>query len=314
MLSSDTNGVSSRALPRWAHTLKRKRVLSPDGTGIAYEVLGQGSRTLLLANGLGGRLYSLAPIVEEFWRDHRIITWDYRGLFESDNPASMRRLQVVNHVEDARAILDAENIDRAVLFGWSMGVQISLDFAASYPERVAGLILVNGTHGHVFSTGFQPIISIPGLGKRLHALCEWLVARPGAADMLARLTRLTELPTVALMFITAGRRSLELRATLKRYYEDVLGPSFRTYMRLFQELDAHSAYHLLPEITQPTLVVSGMLDFLTPSYQSREIAERMPNAEHLALARASHFALLERTPEVVGAMRRFLDRRITSWP
>jgi pimeloyl-ACP methyl ester carboxylesterase len=313
MLSTEAHAVSSRPVPRWAHTLKRKRVLSPDGTGIAYEVLGQGSRTLLLANGLGGRLYSLAPIVEEFWSDHRIITWDYRGLFESDNPASMRRLQVVDHVEDARAILDAEQIDCAVLFGWSMGVQISLDFAASYPERVAGLILVNGTHGHVFSTGFQPIVGIPGVARRLHALCEWLIARPGATDMLARLARLSELPTVALMFITAGMRSLELRATLKRYYEDVLGPSFHTYMRLFQELDAHSAYHLLPEITQPTLVVSGWLDFLTPAYQSYEIAKRMPNAEHLALVRASHFALLERTPEVIGAMRRFLDRRVTSW-
>ena len=295
----------------WAHTLQRKRLVTADGTGIAYEVLGQGRHTLLLANGLGGRLHSLEPIADAFWREWKIVTWDYRGLFESDQPKSMRSLQVVHHVDDARAILDAEKIDRAVVFGWSMGVQIALDFAATDPERVAGLILVNGTHGHAFSSGFQPWFSIPGLPKRLHTFTEWLQRRPDATRVLTQLTRLTEWPTTALMMITAGRRALELRPVLRRYYEDVLGPCFKSYMRLFQELDAHSVYHLLPEITAPTLVVSGKLDFLTPSYQSDEIARRMPNAEHLALARASHFALLERTAEVIGAMQRFLDRRVT---
>lgn len=294
----------------WAHTLQRRHVRSPDGTGIAYFVLGRGSRTLLLANGLGGRLYSLIPIVDAFWRDYRIITWDYRGLFESDNPASLRRLQVVHHVEDARAILDAEKVDRAVIFGWSMGVQIGLDFAASYPERVVGLILANGTYGQAFSTAFQPLFQIPGLPKRLHALTEFAQARPAVAGALARVARLTEVPTTGLMFLTAGRRAPSLRPILHRYYEDVLGPSFRSFMRLFQELDAHSTYHLLPEITAPALVISGRLDFLTPAFQSDDIARRMPNAEHVSIRRASHFAVFERPKIVVGAMQRFLQERV----
>jgi 3-oxoadipate enol-lactonase len=172
-------------------------------------------------------------------------------------------------------------------------------------------MLMNGTHGKVFSTGFQPLFGVPGLPKRLHAFAEWLVARPNATEMLAKITRLTEWPTTMLMFITAGTKALELRPVLRRYYQDVLGPSFRSYMRLFQELDAHSTYHLLPEITAPALIISGRLDFLTPAYQSDEIARRMPNAEHLSLLRASHFAILERTEEVISAMRRFLDRRVS---
>jgi len=294
----------------WHSTLRRERLRTSDGTTIAYEVVGSGKKTLLLANGLGGRLYSLEPIVEEFWREYRIITWDYRGLFESDNPQSIRRLQVVHHVEDAREILDAEHVDRAVLFGWSMGVQIALDFAASYPTRVAGLILMNGTYGRVFSSSFQPFFPIPGLPKWLHGVSELLQARPEIADALAVLARVTEWPTVALMFITAGPKTLELRPVLRRYFKDCLGPSFRSYMRLFQELDAHSAYHLLPEITAPALIISGRLDFLTPAYQSDEMARRMPNAERLSITRASHFALLERSEVVLGAMRRFLANRV----
>ncbi len=309
ILSGDGAARPRTNLPAWARTLRRKRAVASDGTGIAYQVVGTGERVLMFANGLGGRLYAIEPVVEAFWKHYRIITWDYRGLFESDAPASLRRLAVVHHVEDALTILEAEKVSRAVLVGWSMGVQVMLDLAASHPGLPAGLVLMNGTHGHVFSTGFQPFFSVPFLPRRLHAIVEFLRARPDAARALARLTRLTEWPTTLLTFVTAGKRALELRPILRRYYKDVLGPSFPNYLRLFQELDAHSAYHLLPEISAPTLVVSGALDFLTPAYQSRQIAERMPNAEHLRLGRASHFALHERREEVIRAMRAFLDRR-----
>lgn len=294
----------------WAHTLTRKRAVSSDGTGIAYEVVGSGERTLMFANGLGGRLYSIEPVITEFWRDYRIITWDYRGLFESDAPTSLRRLAVVHHVEDALSILEAEKVDRAVLIGWSMGVQVMLDLAASHPNVAAGLVLMNGTYGHVFSTGFQPFFSVPFLPRKLHAIVELLRARPGAARVIASISRLTEWPTTLLTVITAGKRALELRPILRRYYSDVLGPSFPNYLRLFQELDAHSVFHLLPEIHAPTLVVSGALDFLTPAYQSRQIAARMPNAERVHLRRASHFALHERRDDVLRALRTFLDERV----
>jgi pimeloyl-ACP methyl ester carboxylesterase len=305
-----TNGPGKRSVPRWAHTLQKRRLKSTDGTRIAYEVVGQGRTPLVIANGLGGRLHVLEPILDAFWRDHRIITWDYRSLFASETPALPHKLSVAHHAEDLRAIMAAEGIDRAVIFGWSMGVQIALDFAASHPEMVNGLVLANGTHGHAFATGFQPWFSIPGLPKRLHSFVEWTLARPEVVDVISRITHLTEWPTTALMVVTCGRRALELRPLLRRYYDDVLGPSFPSFMRLFQELDAHSAYHLLPGILAPALIISGKLDFLTPSFQSDEMARRMPNAHHIAFWRASHFALHERTGEFIEAMRKFLERRV----
>lgn len=295
--------------PEFLRTLHRKRAVSEDGTRISYEVLGEGEKILLLANGLGGRLYSLEPLIEELWRDYRLITWDYRGLFDSDTPVSRRRLSLVDHVHDARAILRAEHCERAVFVGWSMGVQVSLDLAATHPELCAGLVLMNGTYGHALSSGFQPIVSLPGVPKLLHFVIESIHGRPAVTDLIAQLARLTELPTTLMFGITAGSRALSLRPTLRRYMDDVLGPSFDNYMRLFQELDAHSIYHLLPEIDAPALVVSGLLDLLTPARQSLEIHLRLPDSKHLALLRASHFALLERPEVVVPAVRAFLDAR-----
>lgn len=306
--SNGKSGTSTRQVD-WQATHRERRLVAPDGTGIAYEVLGSGERTLVLANGLGGRLYAWTPAIEAFWRTHRIITWDYRGLFASDSPKSKRRLSVAHHVEDISAILEAERVSRAVFAGWSMGVQVSLDFAASFPERVAGLVLLNGTHGHVLSTGFQPVFSIPFLPKRIHALLDWLQDHPDVAQQLARISRLAETPTWMFLYLTSGARARELTPLLSRYMDDVLGPSFTNYLRLFQELDAHSTYHLLREIEAPALVISGLLDALTPAYQSREIARRMPNAEHVPLWRSSHFSMIERPDVVIPAMQRFLAER-----
>ncbi len=127
-------------------------------------------------------------------------------------------------------------------------------------------------------------------------------------ELAGRLGRMVEAPTALMFLATAGRRALSLRPMLAAYREDVFGESFDNYMRLFQELDAHSVYHLLPEIDAPALVISGALDILTPARQSREIARRMPHASRIALWRASHFALVERPEVVLPAVERFLDR------
>ena len=293
----------------WRTTHGEKQITAADGTRIAYEVLGRGEKTLVLANGLGGRLYAWEPAVEAFWDQYRLITWDYRGLFGSSSPTSKRKLAVSHHVDDLGAILDAEKIERAVLCGWSMGVQVSLDFAASFPERVAGLVLLNGTHGHVLATGFQPLLSVPFLPKRLHQVLDWLQDHPEASRQLARVSRFAVAPTWLFFYLTAGARARDVTPLMTRYMDDVLGPSFPNYLRLFQELDAHSTYHLLRFIEAPALVIAGMLDTLTPAYQSREIARRMPNAELIELWRSSHFSMMERPEVVIPAMRRFLEER-----
>jgi len=288
-------------------TLRKGRAASPDGTAIAYEVVGDGEKTIVLANGLGGRLYAWEELLGPLWRGYKLITWDYRGLFESK--CEHRRLAVVHHADDLESILQAEGVKKAVFIGWSMGVQVSLEYAGNHPDTLAGLVLINGTYGHALSTGFQPLWSVPFLPKRLHAVLEFFRRHPELLDYVVRGARLSELPTAAAFSLTAGPMVLRHKKLFHQYFEDVLGPSFPNYLRLFQELDAHSAYHLLPDIHAPALVVSGALDPLTPASQSREMARRLPDAEHLELFRAGHFALMERPDVVVPAIQAFLANR-----
>ncbi len=64
------------------------------------------------------------------------------------------------------------------LVGFSMGVQVSLEFAVLYPECVSKLVLLNGTHGHIFDTAFQPLLRVPLLPNVLHALVSALQRHP----------------------------------------------------------------------------------------------------------------------------------------
>jgi pimeloyl-ACP methyl ester carboxylesterase len=288
-----------------------RHVTTKDGVRLAYWVVGDGPKTLLLANGLGGRLYAWEPLIRALYPQYRFITWDYRGLFESSTPARRRMMSIPHHAEDGATILDAVNCPRAVVCGWSMGVQVALELATLHPERVAGLILLNGTYGHAFSSGFQPLFPLPFIGRWGHRAIEWLVEHPELTDRLGAFYKSMMTPTLALFWLISQTPIARTRKMLERYRSDVFeGEYFHNFLRLFQELDGHSAYHHLKEIDAPALVISGAFDLLTPAYQSREIARRLPDAELLHLQRASHFVLVERPERVLPAIERFLFDRI----
>ncbi len=119
------------SIPRtWESSLRNGYATAADGTRIAYTVLGRGTRTILIANGLGGKLYAWEPFLNAFWKDYQIVTWDYRGLYDSECPSSLRMLSVQHHADDAVRILDAEGVSSVIAAGWSMGVQVSLDLAS----------------------------------------------------------------------------------------------------------------------------------------------------------------------------------------
>jgi len=304
------NVVPFKPRQPWESTIRTERIRGRDGTELHYWILGEGRKTLLLANGLGGRLFAWDPLIERFWRDYQIITWDYRGLFESGSPATHRKLSIPHHAEDALHILDAEGIDRAALVGWSMGVQVSLELAANEPHRIAGLVLLNGTYGHTLTTGFQPLFRVPGMARLLHEGLSHARKYPGQSTPIKALARTAEfLMNTAVFRFTAPGRQREMRETMKKYFDHVLGESFENYMRLFLELDAHSVFHLLPDLDMPAFIVSGAFDLLTPARQSFDMQWRMPNAQHRFLWRSSHFSLLERPDVLLSPIAQFLDER-----
>lgn len=289
--------------------LEVRSVLTKDGVRLHCEVLGRrdpDAPTLLLAHGLGAGTYAWDPLISRFGATHRIVTWDYRGLFRSSTPARSRQLSIGHHARDALHLLDEVGAERATMVGWSMGVQVSLEAALEAPERIERLVLLNGSYGHIFETGLQPVVRLPGFHRLLHALVETLTRHEAMARSVSGLiTHELHVRSVgaAIGWLWGNPKLTDM---YRQYLTDVFGASFTNYLRLFQELDAHSVYHQLPEMKQPALVISGGLDWLTPAKMSHELARRLPNAQQLHLPLGSHFALVERTPLVLERIASFI--------
>jgi pimeloyl-ACP methyl ester carboxylesterase len=71
---------------------------------------------------------------------HRVIAIDLLGYGYSDKPVDVAAHHLDGRVADVAAVLDAEGIERAVFWGYSMGVVTAEAFAKRYPARVTALI------------------------------------------------------------------------------------------------------------------------------------------------------------------------------
>lgn len=97
--------------------------------------------TILFAHGAGGNAASWWQQVPAFSGDHRVVAFDHRGFGRSKCAAEDFHVRHFEH--DARAVLDAAGVDRAVVVGQSMGGWTAIRLAVRYPERVRALVLSN---------------------------------------------------------------------------------------------------------------------------------------------------------------------------
>src|SRR6187399_3757961 len=76
----------------------------PDGTRLCWFDTRTAGPVLMLANGLGGPLVALRTYIQHFASTHRVVSWDYRGLYGSRlGPGAS--LDIAAHAADARAVV-----------------------------------------------------------------------------------------------------------------------------------------------------------------------------------------------------------------
>jgi len=111
-----------------------------NGISLYYEETGRG-RALIWAHGFSCGLRMWDPQVAALAGRHRVIAYDVRGHGASDVPERPDAYSQLISVEDLRRLLDSLRISRAVVGGLSMGGNIALNLALSYPDVVDGLIV-----------------------------------------------------------------------------------------------------------------------------------------------------------------------------
>src|SRR5688572_25133348 len=126
-----------------------------NGVELFYETSGSGQPVLFIHGGYGGPTTTLVPklppeIMGFLPSDrYQVIAYDRRNAGQSEY--SDAHVTLDDLANDARALLDYLNVDRAIVVGSSAGGPIALQFALTYPQRTLALCLAN-TGAHLMNT------------------------------------------------------------------------------------------------------------------------------------------------------------------
>lgn len=249
-------------------------------TGITVPCLVQGdvdARPLVLLHAWGESRRSfdrLAPRLTDF----RVYAPDLRGQGDADKPPDGYSL--LEQAEDAAAILDALDVDRAFVLGSSSGGYVAQQLAIRYPDRVAALVLV---------------------GSPLS-----LRARPSFAKDIDRLEDPIDEDWV--------RTSLSwfplLHAVPTWFIEDRVHDGIRmpahAWKRILDGLCTATPPTEAGTILAPTLILWGAHDSVLPRRHQEALASRIPDAMLKVYPGVGHLVLWECPDQVAEDATVFL--------
>ena len=118
---------------------------APDGTSIAYQVVGDGPVDLVYAAGIWSNVELMwdepdwARFLERLASFSRLILFDMRGVGCSDRGPEPPWLELQR--DDVAAVMDAVDSSEAVVFGGARAATMAMLFAATHPERTKALVL-----------------------------------------------------------------------------------------------------------------------------------------------------------------------------
>ena len=257
---------------------------------LAYQAIGEGKRDIVLVLDWASHLEAVweQPFVQEFItslnRYARVLWFDMRGVGLSDRVVE-DAVAPEDWMEDVRAVMDSAGSKEATLVAHGHGTQMALMSAATHPDRVASLVLINGfarfSRANDYPGGIPPaaadtllegIVQTWGTGLTAAYLGPSVASDPGVQEWYGRVERFAATPGTAL-----------------------------AKMRAILSLDVR---RVLPLVRAPTLVVQNRDDAFVRSAHGRYLAEHLPNARLLERDSADHWPLPD--PDLLGAIEEFV--------
>ncbi|HYH26353.1 MAG TPA: alpha/beta hydrolase [Blastococcus sp.] len=269
-----------------------------DGTGIP----------VLLCNGLGAPPAAWPRIIAPD-SGYRVATWYQRGLGGSERPADRSRVQVEDHADDARAVLDAYGMRSAIVVGWSLGVNVAFELALEDPHRVTAVLAVAGVPGGSYSSLFAPF----GVPRGLRAPMGRIGSRvlPIVGPLLPLVT--ASLPPWQELLSPAALRGPAREAAHPGLLRAVLHEFAQNDWPWFRYLADAVAQHAPLDVSGvrcPVTFVAGRHDALVDVADVRAAARSVPGARLREMA-GTHFLPLQYPAVMLEELER-LGRRAPS--
>jgi pimeloyl-ACP methyl ester carboxylesterase len=260
---------------------------------IAYQVLGSGPFDLVLTPGTVSHVElfwdcaGVAALFRGIAAHARLIFFDKRGTGLSDRVAGAPTLE--ERSDDIRAVMDAAGSERAVLFGGSEGVPMSVVFAASHPERVTALVLYGGAARSIWAPDYPY-----GSTEREYRLGveegrEMFLTSQGVEDIVR-----SGLPSADDGEVRAWARMIRYGASPS---------SFEALERMNMSIDVRA---VLPVISAPTLVIHQREDPWVPVEHGRYLAEHITGATLTVLDGDEHLPSVAFAQRLLSSMMPFV--------
>jgi pimeloyl-ACP methyl ester carboxylesterase len=250
---------------------------------LAVHESGHGDPPLVLIHGLGSDMRVWSANLAALGHRHRVLAFDLLGFGRSDKPVGAHAM--ADHVECVRALIDGLG-GAAVLVGHSMGGQIAMRTALTYPGRVLGLVLA----------------APAGLERFDAAASRWI--RAVVDDGYTRYA--SSLQVAVRHAQTFHRPPPAAWAMLRDRLAVIDGPEFGAYCRaVTQSVAAMLEEPVIDELERvavPTLVTFGQHDALIPNRffhgrdtegLARQAVRRIPRGQLVMIPDAGHMPQLE---------------------
>lgn len=259
-----------------------------NGVRIHYEERGSGT-AMVWAHGLGGIWQEWEGVMKFFQDRYRVVAYDARGHGSSEKPDRPEAYSQDVMVEDMRSLMDALDINKAIVGGHSMGANVALNFAFRHPERCVGLIPIGIGSGSSDREWWQ-------------RWWEYLADTAGKEGIEAYVEEMQKLPAWGSAFADHQMGKPLIQAEL--------GNSPKAIANIIRgvQRERPSIFELGPKLEKlpmETLVV--MSDGDTPVVEcSRFIGEHIPRAELTVIPAKSHWTHLEAPEQFMQAVDQFV--------
>jgi class 3 adenylate cyclase/pimeloyl-ACP methyl ester carboxylesterase len=249
-----------------------------NGAQVGYQVIGDGPIDLVMNNGLGSNIdlvWDLPPaaaLYRSLASISRYVVFDRRGTGVSDPIRRDTPPTWEDWTEDVRAVLDAVGSRRAAVMAAYDTGPMAILFAATQPERVSELVLIN-TGAWSLRDDEYPFGASPADVDAIVAIVEQTWGTPAAVR--------SAFPSRAddEEFVRLAARSQRASASPHSAAEQ--------YDYMMRHQDVREA---LPLIQAPTLVIHSKDCLLTPIEHGRYLAEHIPGAKLVEVPTADVFA------------------------
>ncbi|MEU7004068.1 alpha/beta hydrolase [Nonomuraea sp. NPDC046570] len=269
---------------------------APDGTQLAYRVIGDGDPVVCLPGGPADSRY-LGDLGGLSTR-RRLIVLDLRGTGRSATPEDTSSYHCDRLVDDVEALRDHLGLPSMDLLGHSAGTNIATQYAARHPKNVSKLALIGPS---------TRAVGIAITGETRRELARLRKNEPWFPAAFAALEAITEgagSDWDAISPFFYGRWD----ATAQKHHA-ASQPSNKQAVTLFAAEGAFT-----PETTRaalatcqaPVLLLAGEFDLNSPPRSAAEFAGLFPDATLVVQPGAGHYPWLDDADQFAATTAAFL--------